>query len=89
MLKTLRTMTTQATQAAGEPISAALPDERQLLYRVEQACALLACSRTSLYREIRRGRIHTLLIGGKRRITRQALLDYVAAHEQAQGAEQG
>ena len=70
------------------PHVAGVRTEDAILYRVEQACALLACSRTSLYREIRNGRIHTLLIGGKRRITRQALLDYVAAHERAQGTRQ-
>lgn len=63
--------------------------EEVLLYRVEQACALLACSRTSLYREIQLGRIHTLLIGGKRRITRQALIDYVAAHEPGEPGRPG
>lgn len=56
------------------------PDD-QLLYTVEQAGAILACSRTSIYREMAKGRLRSLAIGGKRRISRQALLDFVAERE--------
>ncbi|HZC04067.1 MAG TPA: helix-turn-helix domain-containing protein [Ktedonobacterales bacterium] len=58
------------------------PDE-QVLYRVEQACAILAMSRSSIYREIQRGQLRSVAIGGKRRISRQAILEYADAQERS------
>lgn len=55
-----------------------IPDSEQVLYRVEQACAILGLSRSSMYREMAAGRIATLSIAGRqRRISRQAIIDYV------------
>jgi excisionase family DNA binding protein len=53
------------------------------LYRVEQACAILAMSRSSIYREIQRGQLRSVAIGGKRRISRQAILEYADAQERS------
>lgn len=55
----------------------------QLLYKIGDACKILAMSRSSVYRELSAGRIVALRIGGKRRITREALVAYTqsAAHE--------
>lgn len=59
--------------------------EDQLLFRVDQACIVLATSRTSLYRAISSGRLRSIKInGGQRRITRQALLEYIAAQERGE-----
>ena len=59
------------------------PDE-QLLFSIPQCCAILCMSRTSIYREIRTGRLRSLAIGGKRRVSKQALIEYVAERERGE-----
>jgi excisionase family DNA binding protein len=50
----------------------------RLLYRVEEAASVLAVSRCRVYDLIMSGELESLKIGGSRRITRDALVQYVA-----------
>ena len=61
----------------------------QLLYDADRAAAILAISRTELYREQARGRITGLKIGKARRWARSELERYVAARQaEAEAAAQ-
>ena len=50
----------------------------RLLYRPEEAAGLLAISRTRVYELIARGELASLKIGPSRRITREAIDDFIA-----------
>lgn len=52
------------------------------LMAVSEAASRLAISRASVYRLIADGRLRTVLIGGCRRVTEQALAELVAECEQ-------
>lgn len=53
-------------------------DEHRLL-TVEKAAEYLSVGRDAVYQQIDAGRLQSLKIGGSRRITRQALVDFVKA----------
>ena len=52
-----------------------------LLYRPEEAAEQLAVGRTMVFELIRSGRLRSVKVGGARRITPQALTDFVAQLE--------
>ncbi|MGO9298010.1 MAG: helix-turn-helix domain-containing protein [Streptosporangiaceae bacterium] len=70
-----------ARPAHPSPASAQRPD--RLLYRVEEVAELLAVSRCKVYQLISTGDIASLKLGGSRRITADALADFVARLEAA------
>ncbi|HEY5110203.1 MAG TPA: helix-turn-helix domain-containing protein [Acidimicrobiales bacterium] len=49
----------------------------QLGYTIAQACEAIPCSRTHLYRAIRKGYIRVARDGKKVLISRQAIIDYL------------
>ena len=58
--------------------------EEQLLFSIPQVCGILCMSRTSVYREMQTGKLRSIAIGGKRRVSKQALLEYVAERERGE-----
>lgn len=56
-----------------------------LLYRPEDAAAVLGIGRSKLFQIIRAGEIETVQIGRSRRVPAQALNDYVARLREATG----
>ena len=48
-----------------------------LLYTIKQAATLLNIGRSSVYNLIDQGKLHSVKVGGSRRITRFALTKYV------------
>jgi excisionase family DNA binding protein len=52
-----------------------------LLFRPEEAAERLSVSRTMVFELIRSGRLRSVKIGGARRISSQALADFVAELE--------
>ena len=52
-------------------------DPDRMLYRVEEAAAVLALSRHRLYELIRSGELRTVKIGNLRRVPVQSLVAYV------------
>lgn len=54
--------------------------DEQLLYSIEQAQQQLGgLSRSQLYEEIKAGRLSAVKLGGRRFVTRSALVKYVSA----------
>lgn len=58
----------------------------KLAYDVQEFCELLGIARQTFYDELTAGRIKTFCIGKRRKISRQAALDYIAARERETGA---
>lgn len=50
----------------------------KILYRAEEAAEIMSISRTAVFGLIRAGELHTVKIGGRRRIPRSSIQDYVA-----------
>jgi excisionase family DNA binding protein len=50
----------------------------KLLYRAEEAAAVMSISRTAVFGLIRSGDLHTVKIGGRRRIPRASIEEYIA-----------
>jgi excisionase family DNA binding protein len=48
-----------------------------LLYTIKQAATLLNIGRSSVYNLMDQGKLHSVKVGGSRRITRHALTKYV------------
>ena len=48
-----------------------------LLYTIKQAATLLNIGRSSVYNLMNQGKLHSVKVGGSRRITRFALTKYV------------
>lgn len=74
------------------PTTTADPADRasthKVLYRIPEVMLLLSMSRTVIYQEMRAGRLHYVRQGTHRRITADAIADYIAllkreAREQA------
>lgn len=61
------------------------PPEK-LAFSIEEAMAGLDLSRQKLYNEINAGRLRTYRVGKRRLVSRQAILDYIAAREREEGA---
>ncbi len=67
-------MTTLATETA------LAPEPR--LYDIPDLCRMLRLSRSSLYEEIRAGRLRTVLVGRSRRASDRAVHAYITLLEQ-------
>ena len=63
----------------------AAPAVVKILYRAEEAAILLSLSRTAVFGLIRTGDLHTVKIGGRRRIPRSSIEDYVSQRLAANG----
>jgi excisionase family DNA binding protein len=50
----------------------------KVLYRAEEAAVIMSLSRTAVYGLIRSGDLDAIKIGGRRRIPRSSIDDYVA-----------
>jgi excisionase family DNA binding protein len=61
----------------GYNASTAPPPAAKILYRAEEAATLLSISRTAVFGLIRAGELPTIRIGGRRRIPRSSIEDYV------------
>lgn len=59
------------------------PEALALLVRPEEAASLLRVSRSKIYELIRIGALKSLKIGGSRRITREALQEFVSGLQEA------
>lgn len=59
------------------------PDALALLVKPEEAASLLQVSRSKIYELIRIGALKSLKIGGSRRITREALQEFVCGLQEA------
>lgn len=57
-----------------------------MLYRVDEACGLLALSRTVIYELIRSGRLRSVKQGRTRLVPASAIADYVAMLEREAAA---
>lgn len=62
------------------------PFEPPMLFKPEEAAALLACSRGTIYVELASGRLESVRIGTLRRIPRDALVRYIDGLKVAQSA---
>jgi hypothetical protein len=60
-----------------------------VLYRIPEAMAALAMSRSVIYEQIRAGRLHTVTVGRRRYVTQTGIADYVALLEQEAKADGG
>lgn len=58
--------------------AAAAPSAPKILYRAEEAAALMSISRTAVFGLIRDGRLHAIKVGGRRRIPHSAIAEYIA-----------
>jgi len=67
---------------------AARPAEIPLLLRPEQVAALLQTSRSHVYQLIQHGALESLLLGGRRRIPRDAVEAFIAREREAQRERQ-
>ncbi len=56
------------------PVSSGQPSQQEFL-AVNEACDLLRCSRTTLFREEKDGRIHSVKIRGRKLFERAALIN--------------
>jgi excisionase family DNA binding protein len=81
------TLVRDRATATGDIPPASTP-EQPLLLRVEEAARLLGLSRTATYGEVMSGRLESLVIGSRRRIPRQAVLDWIEQQRQAQRESQ-
>jgi excisionase family DNA binding protein len=59
----------------------------RMAYTVAEALHVLNLGRTTLYAEIRAGRLRSFTVGNKRLFTPGALSDYVAAREAESGTD--
>ncbi|QDP94989.1 helix-turn-helix domain-containing protein [Microlunatus elymi] len=59
------------------------PDGLALLVTPEEAAALLRVGRSKVYELIRLGELRSLKIGGSRRISTEALHDFVSGHQES------
>lgn len=57
----------------------------KILYCAEEAATLLSLSRTAVFGLIRTGDLRTVKIGGRRRIPRSSIEDYVSRRLAANG----
>ena len=57
-----------------------LPDGKPL-YTIHEACAVLRITRSTLYRHIQAGRLHTLKIGRRTVVSRADLEAVILSHE--------
>jgi excisionase family DNA binding protein len=57
------------------------PSPGKMLYRVTEAMAVLSLSRSTIYEEIRSGRLRSVKRGRSRLISASAIADYVALLE--------
>ena len=55
--------------------------DRKQLYRVKDAMVILSLSHTSIYEQIRSGRLRSVKEGRSRLITASAIADYIALLE--------
>ena len=55
--------------------------DRKQLYRVKDAMVILSLSHTSIYEQIRSGRLRSVKEGRRRLITASAIADYIALLE--------
>lgn len=62
----------------GHNASPAVTTAEKILYRAEEAAALLSLSRTAVFGLIRSGDLRAVKIGGRRRIPRNSIEDYVS-----------
>lgn len=62
---------------SGYKASTALPAAK-MLYRAEEAADLLSIGRTGVFNLIGSGELHSIKIGGLRRIPRVSIEDYIA-----------
>lgn len=60
--------------------------QQPLLFRPEEAARRLGVGRTMVYELIRSGRLRSVKVGGARRITAAALVDFVAELEREAAA---
>ena len=58
--------------------AAAVPLASKIMYRPEEAAALMSVSRTAIFGLIRSGDLETIKIGGRRRIPRSSIDAYIA-----------
>jgi excisionase family DNA binding protein len=58
--------------------SAVMAAGGKILYRAEEAAELMSLSRTAVFGLIKAGDLRTVKIGGRRRIPRSSIDDYVA-----------
>ena len=56
----------------------AVQSAAKMLYRVEEAADLLSISRTAVFGLIRSGDLSAVKIGGRRRIMRRSIEDYIS-----------
>jgi excisionase family DNA binding protein len=68
-------------QPTGRPASATGPEPGQQLYRVPDAMRILSMSRSTIYDQMRTGRLRSVKQGGCRRIPSAAITEYVALLE--------
>jgi excisionase family DNA binding protein len=54
-----------------------IPLSEQRAFTIGETAALVRLSIATLYNEMRRGRLQTIKIGGRRLVTRQALDDFL------------
>lgn len=67
---------------------AAVADRQaKVLYRAEEAAHLMSVSRTAIFNLIRSGDLRALKIGGRRRIPRSSIDDYIDRQLAADSAE--
>jgi excisionase family DNA binding protein len=60
---------------------ALVPTAGKILYRPEEAAAVMSLSRTAVFGLIKSGDLRAVKIGGRRRIPRSSIEDYVAQLE--------
>lgn len=59
------------------------PDALALLLKPEEVAELLQVSRSKVYELIRLGLLRSLKIGGSRRITQEALIEFISGLQEA------
>jgi len=70
---------------SGYNATPAPPTGTKILYRAEEAATLLSLSRTAIFGLIRSGDLRAVKIGGRRRIPRSSIEDYVSQQLAANG----
>jgi excisionase family DNA binding protein len=72
---TVKNVVVQHRKQRGEPIAAAIPDD--VPYSVDEAAVYAHSSRSTLYREMRDGKLAYSRLRGQHRIMRSTLLKYL------------
>ena len=67
----------QLSHAGGSPTARTTGPVERLGYSIAEACEAISCSRSHLYRAMKRGHLRFSKDGKKVLISRQALLDYM------------